>query len=341
MMGISYGGISQLFVAATDPPDLAAIAPLSVIDNAATTLYPGGILNTGLRAAVGAGSATTTRCRRRRTDGEPWALKRIQGGDRDLPRPTRCCTARRSATSPDPAANRYYVPSVANPLNPDHVRAQDPRAGVPRLPVDRRADRRSLPRSGRALHRHADASGSRSPTVPTSTRSIPPPSTRWYDFLELYVAQRAPELSSELAGARAAAVPDRDGDRRGHAPGRSDPERARPMPPRWRRSRPCRRSGSCSTTAPAARPRARRSRRSSSRFRASRCPGRPPSRGIWAQVAACRRLRRGRAASTCSTGLPGLGRSPTSPATPDPVACGARRRPTTGRRIRRGRRCRT
>ncbi|MDX6640124.1 MAG: uncharacterized protein QOF12_1135 [Solirubrobacteraceae bacterium] len=47
MMGISYGGISQLFVAATDPPSLAAITPLSVIDNTATTLYPGGILNTG------------------------------------------------------------------------------------------------------------------------------------------------------------------------------------------------------------------------------------------------------------------------------------------------------
>ena len=47
MMGVSYGGISQLFVGATRPPDLAAIAPLSVIDNTQTTLYPGGILNTG------------------------------------------------------------------------------------------------------------------------------------------------------------------------------------------------------------------------------------------------------------------------------------------------------
>jgi len=47
MLGISYGGISQLFVAATDPPSLAAIAPLSVIDNIATTLYPGALLNTG------------------------------------------------------------------------------------------------------------------------------------------------------------------------------------------------------------------------------------------------------------------------------------------------------
>ena len=47
MMGISYGGISQLFVGATAPPHLAALTPLSVIDDSATTLYAGGVLNTG------------------------------------------------------------------------------------------------------------------------------------------------------------------------------------------------------------------------------------------------------------------------------------------------------
>ena len=47
MMGISYGGISQLFTAQTRPPALEAISPLSVIDATATTLEPGGILNTG------------------------------------------------------------------------------------------------------------------------------------------------------------------------------------------------------------------------------------------------------------------------------------------------------
>ena len=55
MMGISYGGISQLFVAATRPPSLAAITPLSVIDDTATTLYPGGILNTGFALVMGEG----------------------------------------------------------------------------------------------------------------------------------------------------------------------------------------------------------------------------------------------------------------------------------------------
>lgn len=47
MIGLSYPGISQLFVAAQTPPGLAAIAPFSVIANTSSTLVPGGILNDG------------------------------------------------------------------------------------------------------------------------------------------------------------------------------------------------------------------------------------------------------------------------------------------------------
>ena len=47
MMGISYGGISQLFTGQYNPPSLAALTPISVLDHVQTTLYPGGILNTG------------------------------------------------------------------------------------------------------------------------------------------------------------------------------------------------------------------------------------------------------------------------------------------------------
>src|SRR5947209_10894989 len=80
MMGISYGGISQLFGGATAPPHLAALTPLSVIDNTATTLYPGGILNTGfalnwaLERVHDAKPASPT-------GGQPWAYQRIQQGD--------------------------------------------------------------------------------------------------------------------------------------------------------------------------------------------------------------------------------------------------------------------
>ncbi|HVK85770.1 MAG TPA: CocE/NonD family hydrolase [Kofleriaceae bacterium] len=47
MVGLSYPGISQLFVAATQPPSLAAITPLSVIGSAHSTMRPGGIFNDG------------------------------------------------------------------------------------------------------------------------------------------------------------------------------------------------------------------------------------------------------------------------------------------------------
>jgi predicted acyl esterase len=47
MVGLSYPGITQLFVAAQRPPSLAAIAPLSVIGSAHTTMLPGGMLNDG------------------------------------------------------------------------------------------------------------------------------------------------------------------------------------------------------------------------------------------------------------------------------------------------------
>ena len=94
MMGISYGGISQLFTAQTNPPSLAAITPLSVIDATQTTLYPGGILNTGFavewakdrieRRQAGGPEAGTARGP---TSGSRRATRRA--------RTTRPCTARR------------------------------------------------------------------------------------------------------------------------------------------------------------------------------------------------------------------------------------------------------
>lgn len=48
MTGLSYPGISQLFVAQTRPPHLVAITPMSVIaDTSTSTLAPGGIFNEG------------------------------------------------------------------------------------------------------------------------------------------------------------------------------------------------------------------------------------------------------------------------------------------------------
>ncbi|MFN8025125.1 MAG: CocE/NonD family hydrolase [Acidimicrobiia bacterium] len=76
MVGISYPGISQLFVAATQPPHLAAITPLSALDDTRATLYPGGIFNDGFGLQW---------AEDRQADAQPagskWAEERIAAGD--------------------------------------------------------------------------------------------------------------------------------------------------------------------------------------------------------------------------------------------------------------------
>lgn len=113
MVGISYPGISQLFVAQYEPPHLAAIAPLSVIaDTARGTLYPGGILNNGFAV-----SWTEDRQHDALPGGQPWSQKRIDAGDQ-------ICIANQKlrGQTPDLLAlvhqNSVYNPMLVDPLAP-------------------------------------------------------------------------------------------------------------------------------------------------------------------------------------------------------------------------------
>ena len=224
MIGISYGGISQLFVAATDPPDLAAIAPLSVIDNTATTLYPGGILNSGFALPF---------AQARDFDAEPaspghgeaWALQRIRAGDRTCRANQVLHTAAVNEVA-ETNANRYYVPSVANPLNPDlfvhkiHVPVflacqwTDEQTGghCPELAEHF---------TGTRLKWFTFTNGAHIDSLDPAT------AVRWYDFLSLFVAQRVTGSDTGVARARAGAVSGRDGDPRGPVPGGSGRGRTR------------------------------------------------------------------------------------------------------------------
>jgi len=192
MLGISYGGISQLFVGATDPPHLAAITPLSVIDNTATTLYPGGLLNTGF--ALGwAKDRFHDAQPASRTGGQPWALKRIQQGDRT-------CHANQVLHGEAPnviamvRANHYYVPSVANPLAPITF--------VKKIhaPVYLACQFTDEQTGGHCADLASHFTGtSRKWFTFTNGAHIdsldPQTFNRWYDFMELYVAHRRPQLS--------------------------------------------------------------------------------------------------------------------------------------------------
>jgi predicted acyl esterase len=118
MIGISYGAISQLFTAQTDPPALEAIAPLSTLDTTATTLYPGGILNTGFAVAwaiqrqqeaqpAGQGLKNT----------QPYAEQQVRMGDQTCQQ-NQALHGEAENLLATIKANNHYRPRVADPLDP-------------------------------------------------------------------------------------------------------------------------------------------------------------------------------------------------------------------------------
>lgn len=123
MVGISYPGISQLFVAQTQPPSLNAITPVSVLDDSSiATLRPGGILNTGFavswtqdrvdsaRPSIAADGTPTG-------EGQGWTIDEIDAGDDE-------CAANQGARlqNPDLIAevfdNPFYDAELADDLAP-------------------------------------------------------------------------------------------------------------------------------------------------------------------------------------------------------------------------------
>jgi predicted acyl esterase len=206
MMGISYGGISQLFTAQERPPDLAAIAPLSVIDQTQTTLYPGGILNTGFAVAWAQERQHEALPADPNADpsdprygGQPYADQQIAAGDQT-------CAANQ-VLHPEAAdlmakirANDHYVPEVADPLAPiTFVNKID----VPVFMACQFTDEQT---GGHCptLAEHMTGTDKKWFTFTNGvhTDSLDPETyNRLFDFFELYVAQEAPIAKSALVRA--------------------------------------------------------------------------------------------------------------------------------------------
>jgi uncharacterized protein len=203
MMGISYGGISQLFTASTQPPSLAAIAPFSVIDSTQTTLYPGGILNTGFAVEW---------VKERVHDAEPasdghgqaWAHKRIEEGDQ--------VCADNQALHPEAAdlikkidENDHYVPEVADPLAPVTFVDQ---IEVPTFMACQWTDEQT---GGHCPTLAKQMTGTDRKwftfTNGTHVDSLAPVTfNRWHDFLQLFVAKRPPLLTAAAIHAAAPVI---------------------------------------------------------------------------------------------------------------------------------------
>ena len=189
MMGISYGGISQLFTAATRPPSLAAISPLSVIDATQTTLYPGGILNTGF-AVNWAKERQKEAEPASRKGGQEWAHKRIQEGDR-VCKANQVMHGEAANLMAKVKRNSHYRPRVADPLSP--VTFVD-KIKVPTFMACQWTDEQT---GGHCPTLAEHFTGTRRKwftfTNGTHVDSLDPETfNRWYDFLKLYVAREAP-----------------------------------------------------------------------------------------------------------------------------------------------------
>ncbi|MBV8463717.1 MAG: CocE/NonD family hydrolase, partial [Acidimicrobiales bacterium] len=203
MIGISYGAISQLFTAQLDPPDLEAISPLSTIDATATTLYPGGILNTGF--AVPWAQQRQQNAEPAGPDsGQPWAYQQILKGD------TTCAAnqalhGEATDLSAKIAANSHYVPAVADPLDPVTFVHK---IHAPTFMACQWEDEQTGGHCGE-LVTHFTGTSEKWFTFTNGAHidSLDPATfDRWYDFLELFVAHQAPLVNQATVHAAAPVI---------------------------------------------------------------------------------------------------------------------------------------
>jgi predicted acyl esterase len=214
MVGVSYPGISQLFVAQTQPPSLAAITPFSVLaDSSISTLYPGGILNTGFAVPW-----TAERMEQAGPEGQEWAVARIESGDAT-------CAANQLLRLQNPdllqeiTDNAHWTDAVAAEIAP---RLFVDRISVPTFVAGAWQDEQTGGHFATMLDRFTGTDHLYVSVMNgLHTESISPAVLpRLVEFLDLYVAERtpslgvartiAPVLSNGLYGTTDVALPDGD-----------------------------------------------------------------------------------------------------------------------------------
>jgi hypothetical protein len=204
MMGISYGAISQLFTAQLDPPDLEAISPLSTIDATATTLYPGGILNTGFAVAWAEQRQQQAQPAGPNNNTQPYAWKQIQKGDQTC-KQNQALHGEASNLLNKIKANSHYIPSTADSLDPITF------VNKINVPVFMACQWEDEQTGGHCadLAQHFTGTAHKWFTFTNGAHvdSLDPYTVdRWFDFLELFVAHQAPLVNSIVLKASAPLV---------------------------------------------------------------------------------------------------------------------------------------
>ncbi|HEX6418402.1 MAG TPA: CocE/NonD family hydrolase [Acidimicrobiales bacterium] len=186
MVGLSYSGISQLYTAVTDPPHLAGITAQSVIADPWLQAWPGGIYNAGFTRQW-----IQQRNRAAAPGGTSWVTQRIAAGDATCAahQPLRNQIIDFEALSHslthhnEAAAARDLRRLVGDITVPVFVSGafQDEQTGAQFTAMLDDFDRAEVLRVNLWNGRHPDGYG-------------PANLMAWFEFLELYVAERVPVL---------------------------------------------------------------------------------------------------------------------------------------------------
>ena len=188
MTGLSYPGITQLFVARAQPPSLAAITPLSVIGNTVTTLVPGGILNSGFAL-----NWINNVYKRAAPYGQGWEQARVDGGD-TICKENQLLHDQRVNNVEQAKDSKYYDPATIDPLNPTKWAHE---IKVPVFLAGAWQDEQTGPFFVTLLDRFKGAQ-SRRFIVYNGVHSdgfAPQVLAEWKAFLDLYVAEQKPTMS--------------------------------------------------------------------------------------------------------------------------------------------------
>ncbi|MGI9604054.1 MAG: CocE/NonD family hydrolase [Acidimicrobiales bacterium] len=192
MVGLSYPGISQLFVARSQPPSLGAIAPLSVYADTATgILAPGGLLNTGFATSWADNLGNNAR-----PYGPAWVNEVIDDGDTECDRNQQLRLQNIDATE-KARANPFYTNKVAGPLD---IREWVGDIDVPVFLASGFGDEQTGPSFGDLLDRF-DSSPSVRAIIYNGLHAdgfSPQVLREWAAFLDIYIAEEVPSFPPAL-----------------------------------------------------------------------------------------------------------------------------------------------
>ena len=194
MVGLSYPGISQLFVAQYQPPHLAAIAPLSVISDTVAARSTPAASSTTASPSAGPRDGQHDAM----VGGQPWSQKRIDDGDQ-------VCidNMKLRGQTPDLLAkvdeNNVYDPAIADPLTPATFVNK---INVPVFLAGAWQDEQVGPYFATMLGNFTGTDKLHFTVVNGghSDALDPPIFTRWLEFLSFYVRGEIPQLPAIRRG---------------------------------------------------------------------------------------------------------------------------------------------